>query len=107
MTVRTKVYAGLSVLVLAVAVVGVLTLLTSGASAGQGGVLDDGKELLPKAGITLEQAIAAAQTAASGAVDEVDLVYYNGILVFNVDVGDKDVKVDARTGVVLAATADD
>ena len=71
------------------------------------GTLDDGKDLLPQAGITIDAAIAAAQSAASGAVGEVDLEQYNGKLVFNVDIGDKDVKVDASTGAVLSANADD
>ena len=71
------------------------------------GTLDDGKDLLPQAGITLEQAIAAAQGAASGPVGEIDLEHWQGKLVFNVDVGDKDVKVDASNGSILAADADD
>jgi uncharacterized membrane protein YkoI len=73
----------------------------------QRGVLDDGKDLLPQAGITLDQAIAAAQSAASGPVGEVDLEHYQGKLVFNVDVGDKDVKVDAADGSIVAADSDD
>jgi uncharacterized membrane protein YkoI len=88
------------------AVIGV-ALIGGAASAGQGGVLDDGKELLPKAGISLDRAIVAAQTAATGAVGEVDLEYWNDALVFNVDVGDSDVKVDAATGAVLGVTQDD
>jgi uncharacterized membrane protein YkoI len=74
------------------------------AGAGQ---LDDGKDLLPQAGITLDAAIAAAQSAGSGSIGEVDLEHWNGTLVFNVDVGDKDVKVDAATGAVLSADQDD
>jgi len=70
-------------------------------------VLDDGKDLLPQAGITLEQAVAAAQGAASGPVGEVDLEHYQGKLVFNVDVGDKDVKVDAANGSVLGMESED
>ncbi|HXG36293.1 MAG TPA: PepSY domain-containing protein [Dehalococcoidia bacterium] len=73
----------------------------------QAGVLDDGEELLPQAGISLEQAIAAARSAASGSLGEVDLEYYQGKLVFNVDIGDKDVKVDASSGEVLSANATD
>ena len=96
-----------SVVVALVAVIGLSLALTQTSSAGRSGTLDDGKELLPQAGITLDQAIQAAQTAASGAVDEVDLEYWQGKLVFNVDVGDKDVKVDAQTGAVLASDADD
>jgi uncharacterized membrane protein YkoI len=71
------------------------------------GQIDDGKDLLPQAGITLDQAISAAGSAASGSVGEVDLEHYQGKLVFNVDVGDKDVKVDASNGAVLSADADD
>jgi uncharacterized membrane protein YkoI len=51
-------------------------------------------------------AIAAAQTGASGALNEVDLEHYAGPLGWNVDVGAKDVKVDASTGAVLAAGTD-
>jgi uncharacterized membrane protein YkoI len=78
-----------------------------GDAAVPSGTLDDGKELLPQASITLDQAIAAAQTAASGGLGEIDLEHYQGKLVFNVDIGDKDVKVDASSGAVLAADSDD
>lgn len=71
------------------------------------GTIDDGEELLPQAAITLDEAIAAAQGAATGPIGEVDLEYWNGPLVFNVDVGDADVKVDAATGEVLASETDD
>ena len=70
------------------------------------GTIDDGAELLPQAGITLDAAIAAAKTGASGDIGEVDLEEYKGTLVFNVDVGDDDVKVDAQTGAVLAVARD-
>ena len=73
----------------------------------QSGVLDDGKNLLPQAQITLDQAIAAAQSAASGAVGEIDLEQTHGRLVFNVDIGDKDVKVDASDGSIVAVDSDD
>jgi uncharacterized membrane protein YkoI len=69
--------------------------------------LDDGKDLLPQARISEADAIAAAQGAASGKLNEVDLEHADGRLVWNVDVGDRDVKVDAATGAVLAANADD
>ena len=72
-----------------------------------GSRLDDGADLLPQAGITEQQAITAAQTAASGELSEVDLEDYEGQLVFNVDVGSHDVKVDAATGKVLAAPQDE
>ena len=104
---RTKLYTGIAAIALAAAAVIGYQALPDGASAGQPGTLDDGKDLLPKAGINLSQAFAAAQTAATGAVDEVDLEYWNSTLVYNVDVGSNDVKVDAATGAVLDASADD
>src|SRR5215211_4653077 len=67
------------------------------------GTLDDGEELLPQATITLDQAITAVQASTPGAVGEVDLEYFQGTLVFNVDVGNHDVKVDATTGGVIGS----
>jgi uncharacterized membrane protein YkoI len=69
--------------------------------------LDDGKDLLSQSAITEQQAIAAAQGAASGDLNEVDLEHYQGRLVWNVDVGSSDVKVDAANGSVLASDKDD
>jgi uncharacterized membrane protein YkoI len=69
--------------------------------------LDDGKALLPQATITEQQAIAAAQGVASGRLNEVDLEHAAGRLVFNVDVGSRDVKVDAASGSVVANDQDD
>jgi uncharacterized membrane protein YkoI len=69
--------------------------------------LDDGNDLLPQATITEAQAIAAAKTAASGALNEVDLEHVGGRLVFNVDVGNHDVKVDAANGRVVSVDQDD
>jgi uncharacterized membrane protein YkoI len=62
------------------------------------GSLDDGKELRPQASITLRQAIAAAQNAASGSLGQVDLERFQSRLVYTVDVGDHEVKVDAANG---------
>jgi uncharacterized membrane protein YkoI len=62
------------------------------------GSLDDGKQLLPETKITLAQANAAAQHAASGSLGQVDLERYEGKLVYSVDVGDSEVKVDAADG---------
>jgi glycosyltransferase involved in cell wall biosynthesis/uncharacterized membrane protein YkoI len=86
--------------------------LATGVAFGAGGAaapsrLDDGKSLLGQAKITEAEAIAAAQTAASGPLNEVDLEPAAGRLVFNVDVGNSDVKVDATTGEVVSAGRDD
>ncbi len=71
------------------------------------GEIDDGGELLGQVTITLEDAIAAALAAEDGALGEVDIEHYNGVLVFNIDIGDKDVKVDAGDGTVLGSETDD
>ena len=71
------------------------------------GTLDDGQSLLPLAGISLDVAVRAAQGAASGAVGEIDLEYAGDRLVFNVDIGSHDVKVDANSGAVLSIDVED
>jgi uncharacterized membrane protein YkoI len=88
-------------------VAGAVIYLVMPTGASQGGQLDDGKDLLPKASITLDEAIAAAQATGPGAIDEVDLEYAGDTLVFNVDVGDRDVQVDAATGKVVSSSSDD
>ncbi len=74
---------------------------------GPPGQIDDGAERLPEATITLEAAIAAAQAAFDGELGEVDLEDYKGRLVFNIDIGPQDVKVDAGDGTVLGSESDD
>jgi len=100
-----RITAGLAVLALATAG-GAGIAAASGGSAGGSG-LDDGKNLAPQAKITQQQAEQAAQSAASGSLNETDLEHSNGRLVYNVDVGSKDVQVDASTGHVIAVNADD
>jgi uncharacterized membrane protein YkoI len=101
---RRKVMAGVA----AVAAAGLGVVGVGWAAGGDGASrLDDGKDLLPQATITEHQAISVAQTAASGALNEVDLEHLDGRLVFNVDVGDADVKVDAETGEVVRVDHDD
>jgi uncharacterized membrane protein YkoI len=102
---RKKLIAAGTGLVALAAATGVAFAGGHGAAAASR--LDDGKDLLPQAKISEQQALAAAQGAAAGALNEVDLEHYQGRLVYNVDVGAKDVKVDATTGDVLAAPQDD
>jgi hypothetical protein len=66
------------------------------------GSLDDGKELLPQAKITLAEAIADAQRAAQGQLGQVDMEHFGGRVVFKVDVGDQEVRVDAIDGSVAS-----
>jgi uncharacterized membrane protein YkoI len=71
------------------------------------GTLDDGKDLLPHTTISLGQANATAQRAADGALGQVDLERYRGAVVYVVDVGDNEVRVDATDGTVVAVTPRD
>lgn len=69
--------------------------------------LDDGRQYASQAKVSEQQAIAAAQTRAAGRLNEVDLEHRGASLVYNVDVGSHDVKVDAASGEVVAVDADD
>ena len=71
------------------------------------GSLDDGKDLLPQTTISLGQAVAAAQRAQSGKLGQVDLERYEGRIVYTVDVGDQEVRVDADNGTVAAISPRD
>jgi uncharacterized membrane protein YkoI len=62
------------------------------------GTLDDGKALLPQTRISVDQAVAAAQGAAAGALGQVDLEQRGGRILYVVDVGDREVSVDAADG---------
>lgn len=64
------------------------------------GSLDDGKQFLPQTGITLGQAVASAQAAQTGQLGQVDLEYLDSRLVYTVDVGNSEVKVDAADGTI-------
>jgi uncharacterized membrane protein YkoI len=92
----------------ALAAVAALAAGGTGVASGSNGSkapsrLDDGKQYLPQAKVSESRAIRAAQRAASGGLNEVDLEQYAGRLCWNVDVGAKNVKVDAETGKVLDA----
>jgi uncharacterized membrane protein YkoI len=71
------------------------------------GSLDDGKELLPQTNITLHQAVAAAQRAVHGQVGQVDLEKLGDRVVYMVDVGSQEVRIDAGDGSVASIAAQD
>jgi uncharacterized membrane protein YkoI len=71
------------------------------------GALDDGKELLPQTTISLSTAVATAQTAATGALGQVDLERSHGTIVYTVDIGGNEVHVDAGSGKVIAISPRD
>ncbi len=83
--------------------------IAAAAGGGNGGPsrMDDGKQFASQAKVSEAGAIKAAQTRASGGLDEIDLEKAGGKLVYNVDVGSRDVKVDASSGEVVSVDADD
>jgi uncharacterized membrane protein YkoI len=66
------------------------------------GTLDDGKQYLPQTKISVSQAVAAAQRAQSGQLGQVDLDSSAGRFVYVVDIGNREVSVDAGDGSVVA-----
>ena len=71
------------------------------------GTLDDGKDLLSQTTISLATAVATAQQAANGALGQVDLEHFRGGIVYMVDVGNQEVRVNAATGKVVAISPRD
>ena len=97
-----------------VAVISVLTLVfATGAIGGarglifddgayyQPGSLDDGKDLLPQTTVSLADANATAQRVAQGRLGQVDLEHFGNRIVYSVDVGSQEVRVDAGSGIVV------
>jgi uncharacterized membrane protein YkoI len=71
------------------------------------GTLDDGKDLLAQTSLQLTSAVATAQGAATGTLDQVDLERFHGTIVYMVDIGDQEVRVDATNGKVVAISPRD
>lgn len=67
---------------------------------------DEAAALAPLAKVTADEASAAAQAEVPGDVQKVELDNENGSLVYSVEIGGKDVKVDAGTGAVLHVESD-
>ena len=67
----------------------------------QPGSLDDGKDLLPQTTVSLAAANATAQRVAEGGLGQVDLEHFGDRIVFSVDVGSQEVRVDANSGIVV------
>lgn len=70
------------------------------------GTLVEGQDLASGATITVEQAITAAQAAATGDLGVVGLEDQNGTLVYTVKIGGQEVTVDATTGAVVSTESD-
>jgi uncharacterized membrane protein YkoI len=71
------------------------------------GALDGGKELQSQTSISLATAVATAQRAASGALGQVDLEHFRDGIVYMVDIGNQEVRVDGTSGKVVAITPRD
>ncbi len=71
------------------------------ASDGDGETNDDAAKLQALAKITPQQAQRSAESAQTGKVSRVQLENENGSLVYAVQIGDKEVKVDAGNAKVL------
>lgn len=70
--------------------------------------VDDGRGLLDQATISLDDAIATAQSVASGPLDhEVDLDREGDRLVYEIEIGNTEVKVDANDGSIVNTDAND
>ena len=80
-----------------------LTLVfTTGAVGGARGLIfDDGKDLLPDTTVSLSEADAIAQRVVQGDLGQVDLEHFGDRIVYSVDVGAQELRVDANTGIVV------
>lgn len=72
------------------------------ATAARPGELSEGRDLLPRAAIGVERAVAAAQGRATGELGSVELEEKDGWLVFEVTVGEQEVFVDAADGAIVS-----
>ena len=83
------------------AIGGARGLIFDGGAYYQPGSLDDGKDLLPQTTVALADANATAQRAAQGELGQVDLEHFGDRIVYSVDVGSQEVRVDADSGLVV------
>ena len=108
MQTKTKQTKKILAVAAAAAALGIGTALALASGSGSPpSRLDDGRALVAKGAISEQDAIKAAQRATTGDLFEVDLEDYDGHLVFNVDVGSHDVKVNAANGHVLSSDSAD
>jgi uncharacterized membrane protein YkoI len=70
----------------------------------QPGTLTEGQDLLPQAKISVEQAVQAAQAKVQGDLGTVELEQRDGMLVFEVTIGDQEVFVNASDGTIVSVS---
>ena len=87
--------------VIAAVAIGVGTFVSVATAQSESGELQEGGHLLDQAGITVEEAIAAAQKFRTGTLQEVELEMERGILIFEVEISGQEVIIDAKSGNVL------
>lgn len=63
--------------------------------------LTEGQNLLPQATLTVEEAALVAQAAVPGTIRNVELLREQGLLLFEVTIGNQEVYIDATTGAVF------
>jgi uncharacterized membrane protein YkoI len=93
--------------VLALGLAATLSVRTVLGDENPDGRLEEGSELAAEATVSVEDAIAVAQTAATGPVGDVELDRSGDILAYEIEIGESDVYVDAQTGELLSAEQDD
>ena len=70
-------------------------------------VVEEGQQLLDGQSISVEEAIAAAQNEATGAVDDVEIERRGDRVVYDIEIGETDVVVDAGDGSIVSVREDD
>ena len=71
------------------------------------GTVSEGADLLPQAAIGVDAAVAAAQAVEADAVHGVELEREDGRLLFEIEIGDKEILIDANDGRVVSVETDD
>lgn len=92
---------------LAIALVAVLSVQTVFGDESNDGRLEEGSELISEAAISVDEAISIAEAEASGIAEDAELERQGDRLVFEIEVGETDVYIDANDGSVLSVDGDD
>lgn len=98
---RRRMIGVVGLVVIAAVAIGVGTFVSVARAQSEPGELQEGGHLLDQAGITVGEAIAAAQKFRSGTLREVELEMERGTLIFEVEISGREVIIDAISGDVL------
>ncbi len=91
---------------LAVAMIAVLSVQTVFGDESDSGRLEEGRELVSEASISVDEAISIAESEAAGRAEDIELERQGTRLVYEIEVGETDVYIDADDGSVLAVDND-